>query len=239
MEISQAVEKNDTETRQDIFERLSPRITEISLSGDETFAIAMGNVIVGVTPGGGRMMRPAKPNLKTRVTEKLRKAMRKGTSKITAEGRRGTAFYRKALKSLRFKKNAVIDPAKVKEQIEAFGGKLTKEQSKFLRQLETRYQKSTVVNSNPPINRARQQLHVDGTPGKSQFKQGINADDVTRTAWEQGVPEFNKHGQFLGKRFTFKKPIGISPTGHDQYSIFVHWSRTKGIHGVPTTIGVP
>ncbi len=83
----------------------------------------------------------------------------------------------------------------------------------------------------------RQILHVNGTPGKSQFKPHIDADSVTRTAWEQGTPVFDRNGNFIGKRFTFKKPVGTSPTGHDQYSVFVHWAETKGIHGVPTTVG--
>ncbi len=90
----------------------------------------------------------------------------------------------------------------------------------------------------PPIS-PRQRLHTDGTPGKSQFKPGVDANSVTRTAWEQGVPVFDRNGKFLGKRFTFQgKPIGTSPSGHDQWSIFVHWSPTRGIHGVPTTTGV-
>ena len=81
----------------------------------------------------------------------------------------------------------------------------------------------------------RQKLHANGTPGKSQFKPGIDAEGATKMAWEQGTPVFDKNGKFLGKRFTFEKPVGTSPTGYDQNTVFVHWSPTKGIHGVPTT----
>jgi hypothetical protein len=88
----------------------------------------------------------------------------------------------------------------------------------------------------PPIS-PRQRLHPDGTPGKSQFNPGIDADGVTRTAWEQGAAVFNSAGKFLGKGFTFKGPVGTSPSGHAQSSVFVHWSPTRGIHGVPTTRG--
>lgn len=91
---------------------------------------------------------------------------------------------------------------------------------------------------NPPIS-PRQALHTNGTPGKSQFKPTVNAEHVTRTAWEQGVPVFDKNGQFLGKRFTFEKAVGTSPSGYDQHSVFVHWSPNHGIHGVPTTVGGP
>ncbi|MCB1771490.1 MAG: hypothetical protein KDJ31_17610 [Candidatus Competibacteraceae bacterium] len=96
--------------------------------------------------------------------------------------------------------------------------------------------KARLSGKNPPIS-PRQKLHTNGTLGKSQFKPGIDAESVTRTAWEQGTPVFDKNGKFLGKRFTFKHPIGTSPSGHNQHSIFVHWSPTKGIHGVPTTVG--
>jgi hypothetical protein len=96
--------------------------------------------------------------------------------------------------------------------------------------------KARVSGKNPPIS-PRQKLHTTGTPGKSQFKPGVDAESVTRTAWEQGKPVFDKKGKFLGKRFTFKDPVGTSPAGYDQHSVFVHWSPTKGIHGVPTTVG--
>ena len=82
-------------------------------------------------------------------------------------------------------------------------------------------------------------IHTNGTPGKSQFKPWVNAESVTRTAWEQGTPVFDKNGAFLGKRFTFNDPIGTSPGGFDQNSVFVHWSPNDGIHGVPTTVAEP
>ncbi len=93
-----------------------------------------------------------------------------------------------------------------------------------------------VSGHNPPIS-SRQKLHVDGTPGKSQFNPGVDVEGVVRTAWEGGTPVFDKNGKFLGKRFTFDTPIGTSPSGHPQNSIFVHWSPNHGIHGVPTTVG--
>ena len=94
--------------------------------------------------------------------------------------------------------------------------------------------KKRLSGRDPPIS-PRQRLHTDGTPGKSQFNPNVNADDITRTAWEQGKPVFNQNNQFIGKRFTFDDPIGISPSGHPQNTVFVHWSPKKGIHGVPTT----
>jgi hypothetical protein len=49
--------------------------------------------------------------------------------------------------------------------------------------------------------------------------------------------DVDQNGNFIGKRYTFETPIGVSPGGYDQNSVFVHWSPTKGIHGVPTTVG--
>jgi hypothetical protein len=99
----------------------------------------------------------------------------------------------------------------------------------------TKAPKTRVSGRNPPIS-SRQKLHVDGTPGKSQFNPGIDVEGVVRTAWESGTPSFDKNGKFLGKRFTFDTPIGTSPSGNPQSSIFVHWSPNNGIHGVPTTV---
>ncbi len=90
---------------------------------------------------------------------------------------------------------------------------------------------------NPPIS-PRQTLHTNGTAGKSQFNAGVDVECAVRTAWEAGTPVFDKNGAFIGKRFTFKNPIGTSPGGYPQNSIFVHWSPKSGIHGVPTTVGV-
>jgi hypothetical protein len=87
---------------------------------------------------------------------------------------------------------------------------------------------------NPPIS-PRQAAHTNGTPGASQFKPGIDVEGVVRQAWEAGTPIFDKHGNFIGKKFTFKKPVGTSPSGYDQCTVKVHWSENNGIHGVPTT----
>jgi hypothetical protein len=96
--------------------------------------------------------------------------------------------------------------------------------------------RTRVSGHNPPIS-PRQRLHVNGPAGKSQFNAGVDVEGVVRTAWEGGTPVFNKNGQFIGKRYTFSKPVGTSPTGHPQNSVFVHWSPNSGIHGVPTTVG--
>ena len=96
--------------------------------------------------------------------------------------------------------------------------------------------RTRVSGHNPPIT-SRQRLHTNGTPGKSQFNQGLDVEGVVRTAWEGGIPVFDRNGKFIGKRFTFSKPVGTSPSGHPQSSVMVHWSPNNGIHGVPTTVG--
>ncbi|MBX9654210.1 hypothetical protein K2Y11_11380 [bacterium] len=87
---------------------------------------------------------------------------------------------------------------------------------------------------NPPIS-PRQKLHTDGTAGKSQFKPGIDVEGIVRLAWEAGRPIIDKNGRFIGKKYSFSAPVGTSPSGVDQYHVFVHWSEKSGIHGVPTS----
>ncbi|WP_162668091.1 polymorphic toxin-type HINT domain-containing protein [Gemmata massiliana] len=94
----------------------------------------------------------------------------------------------------------------------------------------------SVGGRNPPISQ-RQAGHTDGTPGKSQFNPGVDVEGVVRMAWEAGRPIFDKNGKFIGNIFTFKNPIGTSPTGFPQNTIKVHWSPRDGIHGVPTSVG--
>jgi hypothetical protein len=90
---------------------------------------------------------------------------------------------------------------------------------------------NTCSGKNPPINRGRQDLHTNGTPGKTQFDPKYNADDLTRQAWEMG--DVNKTINHAGKRYTFDHPIGTY-NGRPAYTVDVRFSSKSGIHGFPT-----
>ncbi|MCW8127427.1 SpvB/TcaC N-terminal domain-containing protein [Microbulbifer halophilus] len=82
----------------------------------------------------------------------------------------------------------------------------------------------------PPINRARQRLHTGGTPGKSQFKEGVDVENVVKDAWRNGTPRFNKNGKLIGKVKQYNDQVGAE----GQTSVDVRFSRKHGIHGFPS-----
>jgi len=87
-----------------------------------------------------------------------------------------------------------------------------------------------VSGKNPPINRPRQTLHTDGTAGKSQFKPGLDSDNLVKDAWLNGTPLFDKNGDLIGKLKEYSTTIGTL----GEKSIDVRFSRRKGIHGFPS-----
>ncbi|MDP1560253.1 MAG: polymorphic toxin-type HINT domain-containing protein, partial [Pirellulaceae bacterium] len=87
-----------------------------------------------------------------------------------------------------------------------------------------------VSGKNPPINRPRQELHTNGTVGKSQFLQGLDADNLVQDAWLNGTPQFNQNRDLIGKIKEYTNAIGAL----GEKSIDVRFSRKKGIHGFPS-----
>ena len=81
-----------------------------------------------------------------------------------------------------------------------------------------------------PINQNRQKLHTDGTPGKSQFKEGVDADKITQDAWQNGTPKFDKNGKIIGKVKEYKDEVGTA----GQKSVDTRFSRKHGVHGFPS-----
>jgi hypothetical protein len=62
----------------------------------------------------------------------------------------------------------------------------------------------------PPINKGRQLLHTNGTPGKDQFYSHVDADNLTKQAWEMGTPYYDKNEKLRGKLFDFGFKIGTN-----------------------------
>jgi len=83
---------------------------------------------------------------------------------------------------------------------------------------------------NPPINQDRQKLHTNGTEGKSQFKDNVDADNLVQDTWKNGTPKFNKNGEFIGKVKQYKDEVGTQ----GQKSVDTRFSRKKGVHGFPS-----
>jgi RHS repeat-associated protein len=83
---------------------------------------------------------------------------------------------------------------------------------------------------NPPINQSRQKLHTDGTKGKSQFKDGVDVDNIVEDAWRNGEPQFNSKGEFIGKVKQYDSEVGTQ----GQKSIDVRFNGSLGIHGFPS-----
>jgi RHS repeat-associated protein len=83
-----------------------------------------------------------------------------------------------------------------------------------------------ISGKNPPINKDRQNLHANGVKG-SQFKEGVDVDNLVQDAWHTGTPEFNKNGKLIGKVKTYKNAVGEG----GQKSVDVRFNRKKGIHG--------
>jgi len=86
---------------------------------------------------------------------------------------------------------------------------------------------------NPKINWGRQALHMNGTPNKTQFKEGTNAAQVSKLvkdAWRNGVPYYGKGKGIIGKVKVYRDVVG--PDG--QKAIDVRFSRKNGIHSWPS-----
>ncbi len=73
-------------------------------------------------------------------------------------------------------------------------------------------------------------MHTDGTEGKSQFKDSVDADNVVQDAWQNGTPKFNKNGKLIGKVKQYKDKVGTQ----GQTSVDTRFSRKKGVHGFPS-----
>ena len=90
--------------------------------------------------------------------------------------------------------------------------------------------KTKLSGKNPPINQNRQKLHTNGTEGKSQFKDSVDADNLVQDAWRNGTPKFNKNGKLIGKVKEYKDTVGTQ----GQTSVDTRFSRKHGVHGFPS-----
>jgi hypothetical protein len=89
----------------------------------------------------------------------------------------------------------------------------------------------------PPINKHRQVLHTNGTPGKSQFQPDIDVEEIVHDAWANGKPVFNKNGEFINKVKEYPFQVGTVP---GQNSIKVSYrNKPPSIHGWPSSIPEP
>lgn len=73
-------------------------------------------------------------------------------------------------------------------------------------------------------------MHTNGTEGKSQFKNRVDADNLVQDAWRNGTPKFNKNGKFIGKVKQYTNEVGTQ----GQTSVATRFSRKHGVHGFPS-----